>query len=136
MKKNLARNEKGFTLIELIVVIVLLGILAAVAIPKYQDMTKEATLAASQGLLGSAKGAAVMTFGKRLVTGSLTPTVTADLTGATALVAQMDASDFSPTAGAGNFTATIHGTTFTYTISPAELANSPAGITVSPTTLP
>lgn len=135
MKKNLAGNEKGFTLIELIVVIVLLGILAAVAIPKYQDMTKEATLAASQGLLGSAKGAAVMTFGKRLVTGSLTPTVTADLTGATALVAQIEAPDFAPTAGSGNFTAIIRGTTFTYTITPAESANSPAGVTVSPTTL-
>ena len=138
MKKNLAGNEKGFTLIELIVVIVLLGILAAVAIPKYQDMTKEATLAASQGLLGSAKGAAVMTFGKRLVSGSLTPTVTADITGATALVAQIEAPDFSPTPvpGTNTFSAIIRGTTFTYTINPEELANSPAVISVSPTTLP
>lgn len=128
MKKNLAGNEKGFTLIELIVIIVILGILAAVAVPKYQDLTNEAKTAASEGLLGSAKGAAVLTFAKRLATGSVTPMISGDSAGATALVAQIEAPDYGLTAGNGSFTANIKGSTYTYTISPAESATSPAGI--------
>ena len=38
MKKNLVKNEEGFTLVEIIAVLVILGILAAVAIPKYFDL--------------------------------------------------------------------------------------------------
>jgi prepilin-type N-terminal cleavage/methylation domain-containing protein len=42
MKKTPLKNEKGFTLIEIIAVLVILGILAAVAIPKYIDMKSDA----------------------------------------------------------------------------------------------
>lgn len=41
------RNQKGFTLIEIIAVLVILGILAAIAIPKYLDMRKEAIVKAA-----------------------------------------------------------------------------------------
>ena len=132
MKKNPMGNEKGFTLIELIVIIVILGILAAVAIPKYQDLTAEARTAASEGLLGAARGAAVLTFAKRLPTGSLTPTITGDATGAAALVAQIDSSGYTLNVSGGTFTTDINGQTYTYTITPAETATSPAGITKLP----
>ncbi len=47
------RNQSGFTLIELVIIIVVLGIIAAVAIPKYQDISGEAKVAATKGALGN-----------------------------------------------------------------------------------
>lgn len=46
-------REKGFTLIELVIVIVLIGILAATALPKFADLTGQANTAANQGVAGS-----------------------------------------------------------------------------------
>ncbi len=51
------RNERGFTLIELILVIVVLAIMAAVAIPKFIDIRGDAKKSAVQGALGGVRSA-------------------------------------------------------------------------------
>ncbi len=61
-------NKKGFTLIELVIVIVILGILAAVAVPKFVGLTKEAKTSAVNGFAGSLRAAVNIVHAKWLVT--------------------------------------------------------------------
>lgn len=62
-------NTKGFTLIELVVVIVILGILAATAAPKFIDLTGDAKASIIEGVRGSINSAADMAHAKALVSG-------------------------------------------------------------------
>jgi MSHA pilin protein MshA len=55
-KNKVLRNEKGFTLIEIIAVLVILGILAVVAIPKYLSTMDDARNKSAQGQIAEAKG--------------------------------------------------------------------------------
>jgi prepilin-type N-terminal cleavage/methylation domain-containing protein len=58
MKLKRRKNEEGFTLIELIMVIVILGIISAVAIPKFINLGESAKLSAARGV-GSAVNATI-----------------------------------------------------------------------------
>ena len=64
------KRQGGFTLIELVVVIALLGILAAFAIPRFASLEREARAATTQGLSGSVRSAAAMAHGLFLATGT------------------------------------------------------------------
>lgn len=58
MKLNKTRNgQAGFTLVELVVVIIVLGILAAIAVPKFMDFTTDAKDSALKGSLGGVRSA-------------------------------------------------------------------------------
>lgn len=66
------RNNKGFTLVELIIIIVILGILAAVAIPRYINMKAEAADSAARAILGGLRGAATIVYANRVIAGDAT----------------------------------------------------------------
>jgi MSHA pilin protein MshA len=54
------KKQSGFTLIELVIVIVILGILAATALPRFADLTQDARIAALNGVAGSVRSAAAI----------------------------------------------------------------------------
>ena len=66
---NIQRKQQGFTLIELIIVIVILGILAATASPKFLNLQSDAKVSTVQGLSASLKSAANIVYSKALVQG-------------------------------------------------------------------
>lgn len=72
MKMN---AQGGFTLIELIVVIVILGILAATALPKFANLSGDARIASLQAAKGSISSASAMLHGKWLIKNAATITV-------------------------------------------------------------
>ena len=81
MNKSIKASQAGFTLIELIVVIVILGILAATALPKFASLSGEARLASLNAAKGALSATSAMTHGKYLV--SPTPAIVVEGTSVT-----------------------------------------------------
>ena len=120
MAKKMVRNEKGFTLIELVIVIVILGILAAFAVSRYSNMAQSARIAAVNGMAGGLRSAVAVVQGQYLAVGAGTTPVT--MLDGTTVAVSTGAAGGIPTgaaAGIGNAMRDTTGFTIDYTVSTA-----------------
>ena len=75
MNKSIKSAQGGFTLIELIVVIVILGILAATALPRFSNLSGDARIASLNAARGALSATSAMAHGRFLVTPAATQNV-------------------------------------------------------------
>jgi MSHA pilin protein MshA len=144
MNKSIKAAQGGFTLIELIVVIVILGILAATALPKFASLSGEARLASLNAAKGALSATSAMTHGKYLVTPGGTNRVTVEGTNVTmdttsgypAVTTQAQANALAVAAGLSTSDYTVLTSTSTATYKPtlgaSQLAIVPNSIATTP----
>ena len=110
LRPSLAANRGGFTLIELVIVIAIIGILSSLAIPKFLDLSAGAKISATKAGLGSLRAALAIKYASS-ATGGATATYPATMTSADFSGSELPKNGLSTNSGVNPLAATVGGTT-------------------------